>query len=144
MISHFTARLAVLVVAVFALSAATPAWQPAYATKIEAVMNTKSTFVVAARVALPNSCYNVRIEHRVPTDPKSPGYFVEQQRRAMVLCGEAIENCIVTAQFIGPIVPHSVVVASRRLHGSDWELSRVIVAPHGSSPTPTCKQPRNP
>lgn len=135
-------RPCVLLLVIFSLGttgSATSFWQPAYATRIEATMNTKSTFVVAAWVTLPNSCYIARIEHRVPIDPKSPGYFVEQQRKRMTLCGQVIQKCIVTAQFLDPLVPHSIVAASRRETGTDWMLWKVPVT-RGSTPTATCKR----
>ena len=87
-------------------------WKLAPATHIQAGTIARSAYVVAAMVELRNTCYQGRIERRIPTDPKSPGFFVQTRQYGGPLCGQVDRRCYVTSKVVGPI-PTYVVVASK-------------------------------
>ena len=87
-------------------------WQLAPATHMQAGAIARSAYVVSAMVELRNTCYQGRIDHRVPTDPKSPGFFVQTRKYGGPLCGQVDRLCYVTRKVVGPI-PTYVVVASK-------------------------------
>jgi hypothetical protein len=100
----------------------TPAWELTAATKILAGMENKSFFRVAAWIELPNSCYNSRILRTVPTDSKSPGFFVQRQWVQGAICPMNAKN----------ILPIDCVLVSTPF---DFPRSRIIVASRGKSAT---------
>ena len=88
-------------------------WQLAPATHIQAGAIAKSAYAVAAMVELRNICYQGRMRNSgIPTDPKSPKFFVEMRQYGGPMCGQVDRLCYVTSKVVGPI-PTYIVIASK-------------------------------
>jgi hypothetical protein len=129
---HFSlAAITLLVLPPSIVAAATPSWQPATATSISAGVNSKSTFVIQASVALPQSCDAARIRTLAVTSQLHRSFIVEALPPSSPCSGKTVYNCtVVSPSFILPI-PHKFEVESK---GKTWEVALAAEAPNPVEP----------
>jgi hypothetical protein len=111
-------------------------WQLAVATHIQAGAVARSAYVVAAMVELRNTCYQGRIDRRIPTDPKSPGFSVQTRQYGGPMCGQIDRYCYVTRKVVGPIAAYAVVASKGDFTGI--AVTRVRVKTTAPVMTPAC------
>lgn len=98
------AAIALLVLTPSIASAAAPSWGKATANSVVAGVNSKSTFVVQAQVALPNQCYMARIVSS-PISMHAHRYFTVEQMAPSSACAQksAYTCTVVSPSFPLPI-----------------------------------------
>ncbi|MBV8498378.1 MAG: hypothetical protein JO003_03895, partial [Candidatus Eremiobacteraeota bacterium] len=89
-------------------AASAQTWIPVTAAKVNAGVNSKSTFVIQAWVALPLACYatRARVYHATSELNRS---FIFEEKEPDSACGGSIVTCTISRTFALPI-QHTIQV----------------------------------
>ncbi|HEX3457634.1 MAG TPA: hypothetical protein VHR97_06720 [Candidatus Baltobacteraceae bacterium] len=129
------AAIALLVLTPSIASAATGSWQKATANSVVAGVNSKSTFVVQAQVALPNQCYMARIVSS-PISMHMHRYFTVMEMAPSGVCAQkSLYTCTVVSPSFPLPIPTKFEADSK---GKKWEVHLGTEAPAAAEPM--CKK----
>ncbi len=129
------AALALFVLPPALAAAATPSWQPATATSVNAGITSKSTFVIQAYVTLPQQCDAARIRTLAMNSQLHRSFIVEQLPPSSPCTGKTAYKCAVVSPTFQLPIPHKFEVESK---GKTWEVTLPMASP--SPMEPLCRK----
>ena len=129
------AAIALLALTPSIASAATASWGKATANSVVAGVNSKSTFVVQAQVALPNQCYMARIVSS-PINMQTHRYFTVEQMAPSSTCAQkSTYTCTIVSPSFPLPIPEGFEADSK---DKKWHVHLGMEAP--AAVQPMCKK----
>jgi|HubBroStandDraft_4_1064222.scaffolds.fasta_scaffold00002_15 hypothetical protein len=125
------AAFALLVLPPAIVAAATPGWQTATATSVNAGVTSKSTFQIQAYVTLPQSCDMARIRTLAITSQLHRSFIVEQMAPSAPCTGKTVYKCTVVSPNFSLPIPHKFDVDSK---GKTWGVTLSMASPQPVEP----------
>lgn len=125
------AAIALLVLPPAIVAAATPSWQPATATSVNAGVTSKSTFQIQAYVTLPQECDAARVRTLAMNSELHRSFIVELLPPSSPCTGKTAYKCTVESPNFRLPIPHKFEVDSK---GKTWGVTLSMASPHPIEP----------